>query len=236
MKRPKRLYRGVSVECLATGKWQVRLDGKPAATPVGNVLHLPTGGLAEAIAQEWRSQIAETHPETMGLTRLANTATDRIEPNRRNAVAEILKFAGSDLLCFRASGPDLLVARQSAIWDPLLDWARERYGIHLKTVCGISPIRQPAQDLAALESVLTQFDHFPLTGLVAAANMLGSAVLALALTEKRLDAAEAFAASELETTWQAEIWGVDSEVIACNRKKRDDLELISRFMALTAAV
>lgn len=236
MKRPKRLYRGVSIERLATGKWQVRLDGKPAETPAGNVLHLPSGNLAEAIAQEWRSQSAEIHPETMGLTRLANTAIDRIGPDRRNAVAGILKFAGSDLLCFRASGPDPLVARQSAIWDPLLDWVNKRYGIHLKTVCDIGPIRQPAEDLAALESTIRQFDQFPLTGLVAAANMLGSVVLALALMEKRLDAAEAFAAAELDSIYQAEIWGEDPEVAGRNRKKRDEIELISRFMVLAAAV
>lgn len=236
MKRPKRLYRDVSVERLAAGKWQVRLDGKPAVTPAGNVLQLPGGDLAEAIAQEWRSQSAEMHPETMRLTRLANTATDRIKPDRRRAAAEMVKFAGSDLLCFRASGPDLLVARQSAIWDPLLDWARERFGIHLRTVCGISPIRQPVEELAALESLLVQIDHFSLTGLVAAANILGSAVLALALMEKHLDGAEAFAAAELDATWQAEIWGEDSEVTARNRKKRDEIELISRFMDLAAAV
>ena len=236
MKKPKRLYRGVSVERLATGEWQVRLDGKPAASPAGNVLHLPSGGLAEAIAQEWRSQSAEINPGTMRLTRLANTATDRTGPGRRNAVAQILKFVGSDLLCFRASGPDLLVARQSAIWDPLLDWARERYDMNLKTICGINPIRQPAEDLASLESVLMEFDHFPLTGLVAAANMLGSAVLALALMETRLDADEAFAAAELDAIYQAEIWGNDPEATAGNHKKRYEIELISRFMALAAAV
>ena len=236
MKRPKRVYREVAIDRLATGQWQVRLDGKPAASPAGNVLRVPSAGLAEAIAQEWRSQSAELDPETMALTRLANTAIDRIEPDRRNAVAAILKFAGSDLLCFRASGPDLLVTRQSAIWDPLLDWARERYGINLQTVCGISPIRQSADDLAELESTLRLLGHFALTGLVAAANILGSAVVALALMEKRVDAAEAFNAAELDAIYQAEIWGEHSEAISRNRKKRDELELISRFLDLAAAV
>jgi chaperone required for assembly of F1-ATPase len=236
MRRPRRLYREVSVHRLPTGQWQVRLDQKPATTPAGKVLHLPSGRLAEAIAEEWRSQSDEVRPETMRLTRLANTAIDRIAPDQRNAVAEILKFAGSDLLCFRASGPDLLIERQSAIWDPLLDWAGERYGVNLTTVGGIIPIQRPVEDLAALESLLLHFDDFSLAGLVAAANILGSAVLALALLERHIDPAEAFAAAELDAIYQAEIWGRDPEVIARNHKKSEELELISRFIVLAAAV
>jgi chaperone required for assembly of F1-ATPase len=236
MKRPRRLYGEVSVDRLAMGQWQVRLDQKPAATPAGNPLHLPIGTLAEAIAEEWRSQSDEVRPETMGLTRLANTAIDRIAPDRQNAVAEILKFVGSDLLCFRASGPDLLVARQSAIWDPLLNWAGERYDINLKTVCGISPIQQSAEDLARLESFLLQFNDFALAGIVAAANILGSAVLALALQEKQIDATEAFAAAELDAIYQAEIWGADPELADRNRRKSKDLELTSKFIVLATVV
>jgi len=236
MRRPKRLYRDVSTERLATGQWQLRLDHKPASTPAGNGFCLPTGRLAEAIAQEWRSQSVEIHPETMGLTRLANTAIDRVVPDSRSAIAEILKFAGCDLLCFRAPGPDLLVERQCAIWDPLLDWARARYEITLKCVYGIRPIQQPVEDLAALEATLRELGHFPLAGLVAAANILGSAVLALALMEKRLDPPEAFTAAELDATYQAEIWGEDSEVTGRNHKKLSEIELISRFMDLAAAV
>jgi chaperone required for assembly of F1-ATPase len=236
MKRPKRHYRDVTVDRLAAGQWQIRLDQKPAVTPAGKALYLPSGSLAEAVAQEWRSQSAEIHPETMGLTRLANTAIDRIGPQRWDAVAEMVKFATTDLVCFRASGPDLLVERQSASWDPLLDWLREHYGTNLKTVCGISPIQQPEQDLKLLELALLQLDGFPLAGLVAAANILGSTVIALALMEQYLDCAEAFAAAELDATYQAEIWGEDSEVITRNRKERDEIELISRFFDLAAAV
>jgi chaperone required for assembly of F1-ATPase len=236
MRRPRRFYREVGINRLATGQWQVRLDHKPAATPAGKKLHLPNERLAEAIAGEWRSQSEEIHPETLGLNRLANTAIDRIESDRQSAVAEILKFAGSDLLCFRASGPDLLVTRQSAVWDPLLDWATEHYKINLETVCGITPIRQPVEDFATLESFLLQLDDFALAALVAAANILGSAVLALALMDKRLDPQEALAAAELDAAYQAEFWGEDPEVTSGNRKKSIEIELISRFMALAGAV
>ena len=236
MKRPRRLYREATVDRLAVDRWQIRLDQKPAKTPAGNPLCLPNAKFAEAVAEEWRSQSEELRPETMRLTRLANTAIDRIAPDRQNAVTEIIRFAGSDLLCYRASGPELLVARQSAIWDPLLDWAGERYGITLRTVCSISPIQQSAEDLATLQSFLLRFDVFSLAGIVSAANILGSAVLALALQEKQIDPAEAFSAGELDGIYQAELWGADPEYIARNRRKVEDIELVSKFMLLAAAV
>ena len=236
MKRLRRMYREVTVDRLPTDQWQIQLDKKPAATPAGNLLHFPNAALAEAIAEEWRSQSEELRPETMRLTRLANTAIDRVAPDRRDAVAEILRFAGSDLLCFRASGPERLVSRQSAIWDPLLDWAGKRYRINLRTVCGISPIQQSPRDLATLEPLLLKFDHFALAGIVAAANILGSAVLALALQEKHIEPAVAFSAAELDEIYQVELWGEDPEFIARNLRKMEDIELISKFMVLAAAV
>ena len=236
MKRPRRLYREVTVDLLATDRWQIRLDQKPAHTPVGNPLRLPNAKLAEAIAEEWRSQSEELRPETMRLTRLANTAIDWVVPDRRNAIAQIVKFAASDLVCFRASGPDLLVDRQAAIWDPLLAWVGERYGITLKTVCGISPIRQSAEDLATLESLLLQVDDFALAGIVAAANILGSAVLALALRDKHVDPPKPLRRRNSTRSIRQNFWGEDPEATARNRRKSEDIELVSKFIVLAAAV
>src|SRR5947209_4106691 len=156
MNPASRFYQEVHTVRLASGRCQVLLDAKPAATPGGNTLELPSAALAAAIAGEWQKQGNELRPHTMRLTRLANTAIDRIAPSTRSAVADFLKFAQGDLLCFRASGPDLLVQRQSAVWDPLLDWAGERFGIAFKTVCGIVRFEPPAEDLARLESLVLQ--------------------------------------------------------------------------------
>src|SRR5207253_1924989 len=187
MNKNSRLIRDMTVAPAASTEWQVLLDGKPAKTPAGHLLTLPAKGLAERIADEWRAGGNEIRPGTMQFTRLANTAIDRVAPNRRGAIDELLKHAGTDLLCFRASAPNVLVERQSAVWDPLLEWALGRYGIELKVTCGITPVRQPPDELEMLELFITQLDDFALTGLVAAANTLGSTILALALYEGRID-------------------------------------------------
>jgi chaperone required for assembly of F1-ATPase len=245
MNKNRRFYREVTVApasgrrdaCGTIGAgsdgWQVLLDGKPALTPAGHPVLLPAKPLAEAIAAEWEGQGSEIRSEIMPFTRLANTAIDRVAPDRRAAIDEVLKYAGSDLLCFRASAPDVLVERQNAAWDPLLDWAAEQYGIELQTVCGIAPMRQSADELGALESFIIQLDDFALTGLVAAAASLGSAILALALYERRIGPEEAFSSSELDAVYQAEIWGKDPLAAARNSRKQKEVFEISEFFLLT---
>ena len=233
MNKTSRLIRDVTVAPATSAQWQVLLDGKPAATPAGHLLVLPARGLAERIADEWRGEGNETRQDTMQFTRLANTAIDRVAPNRRGAIDELLKYAGADLLCFRASAPNVLVERQSAVWDPLLEWALGRYGIELKVTCGITPVRQPPDELQTLESFITQLDDFALTGLVAAASSLGSAILALALYEGRIDAEAAFAAAELDTIYQAEIWGKDPLMAVRDTKKGQEVSEIAQFFKLS---
>jgi len=233
MNRNSRLCRDVTVAPAAFTGWQVLLDGKPAKTPAGHLLTLPAKDLAERIADEWRGEGNETRPGTMQFTRLANTAIDRVAPNRRGAIDELLKYAGTDLLCFRASAPNALVERQSAVWDPLLKWAADRHGIELKVICGITPVRQPPDELKTLESFIIQLDEFAMAGLVAAANRLGSAILALALYEGHIDPEAAFAAAELDATYQAEIWGKDPLMTAKNSKKAQELFEIAQFFEVS---
>ena len=58
----------------------------------------------------------------MPLTRLASTAQDRMPELRAAAIEEVVGYAGTDLLCYRAAAPLDLVARQQRVWQPLLDW------------------------------------------------------------------------------------------------------------------
>src|SRR5689334_19938856 len=125
-----RFYREVSVASHGQG-YRVLLDGKPIRTPAGGELAIPTRALAEAIAEEWQSQGDKVRPETMILTKLANTAIDRVAVHRGTAIAQVLSFARSDLLCYRADRPAALVELQHRVWDPILAWAKERYGAEL---------------------------------------------------------------------------------------------------------
>ncbi len=49
----------------------------------------------------------------MPITKLANTAIDAVTNSLDAVFDEIVRFAGSDLLCYRADGPKELIDRQA---------------------------------------------------------------------------------------------------------------------------
>jgi len=221
----KRFYKEVSV----ADDFRILLDGKPIKTPLRATLALPTRALAEAIAEERRGQGELVQPTTMWLTKLANTAIDRVAGQEEHVIGEILAYA-NDLLCYRAAAPPDLVARQNEGWNPLLEWAAERHGARLLTRVGIVHIAQPEEAVAALRRAVAEHDPFTLTALHAAATLCGSLVLALALTDSRIDAEEAFALSHLDERYQAEKWGTDGEAEKRARAMAAELDAAARFM------
>jgi len=224
-----RFYRDVSVVSQGQG-YRVLLDGKPVLTPAGAELAIPARALAEAIAEEWRSQGDKVRPDTMILTKLANTAIDRVAVHRRTAIAQVMSFARSDLLCYRAEAPEALVQLQHRVWDPILDWARDRYGAALACGTGIGFVEQAPESLTALEQAIDHYDSFGLAALQAATILLGSVVIALALAEQRLPPAEAFAAAHLDENYQADKWGRDFEAEKLREGKQIELFEIAKFL------
>jgi chaperone required for assembly of F1-ATPase len=226
----KRFYKDATIARTEEG-YVVRLDGRPVRTPGRRVLAVPARPLAAAVAAEWRAQGDRVDPASMPLTRLASTALDLAE--RRPAIVdEIAAYAGTDLLCYRAEAPPDLVARQQAAWQPLLDWASARYGATLAVTAGVVPRPQPPEALAALRRAVEACDDMALVALHAATVAAGSLILALALLEGRLDAAEAYALSQLDETFQVEKWGEDAEAARRRAALRDDIAQAARFHRL----
>lgn len=225
----KRFYKDVSV-AEENGSFRVLLDGRALKSPLGAALALPTRKLAEAVADEWRGQGEEIDLNAMPMTRLAGGAVDAVSANRGRIAEQALAFAKSDLLCYRAEGPAELVARQAASWDPLLAWAQHKYGARFAIVSGVVFAEQPADGLLALEQAVWALSDFQLAALHAAAGITGSLVLALALVAGRLNAAEAFAASQIDEAFQAEKWGEDAEAAARGRRLAGELATAERFL------
>lgn len=212
--------------------FQIVLDGRPARTPVKRPLALPVRAAAEAVAAEWDAQGEEFEPTALRLTRLANTAIDRVAGNRPAVVAEVSRFGHTDLVCYRAAEPAELVRRQAEAWQPLVDWAETRHGARLAVTAGVVPTAQPAEGLAALTRAVEAYDDFALTALHAATAASGSLVIGLALGEGRIDSETAFAAACLDEQFQAEFWGVDAEAEARRAALKADIETAARFLAL----
>jgi len=227
----KRVYREVAIRP-AAGGWGVALDGRPLRTPAKRELSVPSERLAAAIAAEWDAQDPDIRPETMKLTQLAATAIDRTAERRNEIVAEVANYAATDLVCYRAEHPPALAARQEAMWQPLLDWAAGRYDAGLAVTAGIVPMAQSPASLRAFAAAVAALDDLRLTALQAATAACGSLVISLALLEGRLDAEAAFAASQLEETFQIEAWGEDAEATARRQTLAADIAAAARFLQL----
>lgn len=218
----------------AEGGWGVALDGRPLRTPAKRELLVPSEALAQAIAAEWDAQHPDIRPETMPLTRLAATAIDHTAEKRDEIAADVANYAGTDLVCYRADHPPALAARQEAVWQPLIDWAAGRYDAGLVATAGIVPVTQSAASLKAFAAVVAALDNFRLTALQAATAACGSLVIALALHEGRLDTEAAFAASQLDETFQIEAWGEDAEATKRRALLAEDIKASARFLELLA--
>jgi chaperone required for assembly of F1-ATPase len=196
---------------------------------------MPSASLAEAIAAEWEAQQGDIRPTTMPLTRLAATAIDRTASQRELVVAETANYAETDLVCYRAEHPPALIARQEAAWQPLIDWAMRRYDAGLAVTSGIVPQLQAPASLKAFAATVAAQDDFRLTALHTMTAACGSLVIGLALMEGRLDAAAAFAVSQLDESFQIEAWGEDAEAAARRHALAEDIAATARFVQLLDA-
>jgi chaperone required for assembly of F1-ATPase len=213
----------------------VRVGERAIVTPKGTAMAVPTAVLAAAIATEWPSQPrAKLDPRQLKLTRVAASALDLVRPQRARVIAELVAYAETELLCHRADSPPKLVARQDATWQPLLDWLHARFDAPLAITHGVLAHKQPPASLATLTRALERIDDFRLASLSLAATASGSLVIGLALIDGHIDAAAAFDAAELDTTYQIEQWGEDAEAAAHRAEVREDLETAARFVALLA--
>jgi chaperone required for assembly of F1-ATPase len=229
----KRFYKETGVDA-GDGGHRVLLDGRPMRTPAKAVLVVPTRALAEAIAAEWHAvpEKADINVSHLSLTRLAATGIDRVTTQRARVIEDTAKYATSDMLCYRASEPESLVKRQQEAWQPLLDWAAERFGAPLAVVEGIAFVNQPAEAVSRLHDAVAAHSDFGLSALYNLTHISGSLIVALAVAEGHLAAAEAFAVAQLDDLYQIERWGDDP--IAAKRLAgiRHDIDASARFLAL----
>jgi chaperone required for assembly of F1-ATPase len=190
------------------GGHAVTLDDKPLRTPAGRVLVAPVLALAQAIAAEWEAQRAAIDPATMPLTRLANAIIDSVAETPGPVSAEIEKYLASDLLFYRAGGPEQLRERQDALWDPILGWAHEALGARFALAEGVVHVAQPDAALKAAAAAIPA-DPWRLAALHVITTLTGSALIALALLRGAITADVAWQAAHVDEDWNMAQWGKD---------------------------
>ena len=88
----KRFYEDISV--LKQDKmYVVMLDGKTIKTPQKNLCLLSTRVMADAVAKEWEDQDKNIDPASMPMTKMINTAIDRVGVRRNEIITELVNFS-----------------------------------------------------------------------------------------------------------------------------------------------
>jgi len=228
---PKRFYQTVATKDEPAGA-SLLLDDKPVRTPGKAPLVLPTRVLAEAVASEWRAQGEHINPATMPLTKLANSAIDGVVGREQAVIDDIMAHAGSDLLCYRAEGPQGLAEAQTKHWDPVLSWAKDALAAPLLLGEGVAHIAQPQASLDRLKAQLGEHNAFGLAALHVMTALAGSALLALAVALSRMTPEEAWEAAHVDEDWQINQWGEDAEAAACRTNRWRDFAAAAQMFNL----
>jgi chaperone required for assembly of F1-ATPase len=226
----KRFYEKAGVT-ESGGQFEVTLDGKPVRTPARRPLAAPSRDLAQAIADEWQAQQDMIDPGAMPLTRLANSIIDGVADNPGPVRDEIVKYLGSDLLFYRADGPEKLTERQAHAWDPVVEWAAQKLGARFILVEGVVFAAQPEEAVAAAAKAIPT-DNWRLGAVVSVTTITGSALLALALAQGAITLDRAWAAANVDEDWQMEQWGRDSLAMERRAHREAEMAAAAKILAL----
>lgn len=228
---PKRFYSSVSV-VPAEGGYGVALDGRVPRTPGMKAVVAPRESIALAQAKEWQDQRTHIDFETMPLTRLVNSAVE-VGPNAATALRdEVLKYAASDLLLYRADHPESLMRRQEDSWDAALVKLARHFEISFQPTMGIVHQPQPAATLRRLGESLDGLDHFRLAALNAVTTITGSGLLSIALGEGLLNGEEVWSAAHVDEDFNIGQWGEVSEITERRAKRRRDYDAAVLLLTL----
>ena len=212
----KRFYQRAHVGDAAP--FAILLDDRPVRTPAGNALALPSRALGEAVAAEWDAQQERIDPAVMPLTRLVNSVIDGVAMAPAPVAEEVVRYLGSDLVCYRADTPAGLVARQARHWDPILGWARDTLGARFVLAEGVMFAAQPDHAIVAASAAIPS-DPWRLGAVNVITTLTGSALIALALSQGRLTVDDAWTAAHVDEDWNMSQWGRD-ELALDRRAKR----------------
>nr|CAX69777.1 putative ATP synthase mitochondrial F1 complex assembly factor 2 [Schistosoma japonicum] len=208
----KKFYKNVTIfqsshENYEQPVFQILLDQRKLRTPTGIHFHVPNEALAVAVAHEWDSQDSTIKRYTMPLTTLCNRALDTPADQHDILVGAIMQYADSDTICFRCQEPDDLVTVQSAAWDPIIEWVRQRHQIKpvitysMTSLAKLSPL-----DKEKLIGYLNSYNIWGLSGIKSCVENLKSVYLTLAMLDGFCSAARAVELSQIEMLFQVSRW------------------------------
>ena len=94
------------------------------------------------------------------------------------------------------------------------------------------PLEQPLKSIKAIRDKITHYNAFNLTGLHELTAISGSVIIGLAVMEDHIDVNEGVEAAQLDSLYQLERWGDDSELTLTLQNSRREMLDAFNFIAL----
>lgn len=227
---PKRFYTETGVVPVAGG-FAVTLDEAKTRTPGKTPIVVPSEALAQEMAAEWAAQQERVDPLTMPVVRLVNSGIEGGEKSLPALRQELVKYSGTDLLCYRAESPRELVGEQEKHWDPVLTLIARHFSVSFQTTVGIMHRPQPDATLRRLAEALEGVSLLRATAMVSVAGLTGSGLMAVGLGHQLLDAEQVWAAAHVDEDYNARLWGSDPEAEALRRARWAEYEAALKVLA-----
>lgn len=219
---PKRFYKEVAAGPV-DGGFVVTLDGRGTKTPGRKLpVIVPAASIATTMAEEWAAQGEFIDATTMPMVRLVNSAIESGEDMIPAFREEVIKFAGGDLMLYRADAPQELVSQQEAAWDKALVALARHFGVSFQPTVGIIHQDQPKTTMDRLAESLDGENLLTLTALVSITGITGSGLLAIGLLHKQISSEHVWQAAHVDEDFQIAQWGEDEE--AAERRARRRIE------------
>ncbi len=230
--QPKRFYKQVGIGSVTGGGFAVTLDGKSPRTPGLRPVVVPQEALAALMATEWDAQTTYIDAPSMPVVRLVNSAIEAGEEGIPALRDEIVKYAGNDLLLYRADTPRELVAEQERVWDAALVRLARHFDVKFQPTIGIIHQPQPPATLERLAASLASAGLIELVALNAVTGITGSGLLAIGLREGLFSPEDVWTAAHVDEDHNIRVWGEVDEARDRRAKRKRDFDSAIAIMEI----
>ena len=228
----KKFWKIVQVKTKLKNSFEILLDKRILKTPMQKDLIFSNYKIAKETALEWDIDEKEINTENMVFYGLISTAIDKINNDKVSYIENVLGFINTDLICYRAGGPNELVDLQNSSWNPIISFIKKYIDVELKFFIGVMPSKQSLEIFNRLKTLINSFSDIEISALHRMTNLTGSIFISICILKGDVLKNEAFELSFLDELYQAKNWGVEQESLDKRDKIAKELNRIISFVEL----
>jgi len=228
----KKFWKIVQVKKKLKNSFEILLDKRILKTPMQKDLIFSNYKIAKETALEWDIDEKEINTENMVFYGLISTAIDKISNDKVSYIENVLGFINTDLICYRADGPNELVDLQNSSWNPIISFIKKYIDVELKFFIGVMPSKQSLEIFNRLKTLINSFSDIEISALHRMTNLTGSIFISICILKGDVLKNEAFELSFLDELYQAKNWGIEEESLDKRDKIAKELNRIISFVEL----